>query len=83
VLLTATPSPLRTAAAAQSRSTAASTPTFEVASIKANKSRVDSRGVSFQAGGLTVTDLTVREIVALADSIPNPLRYTRITGGPR
>jgi bla regulator protein BlaR1 len=70
------------APAAQSRTTAGKTPTFEVASIKANTSRTGSRGVRFQPGGLAVTDLTVREIAAFAYGIPNPLRFTRIAGGP-
>lgn len=82
-LLMAMPSLLRAVAVVQSRTADANTPTFEVASIKANRSRTGSRGVSFQPGGLAVTDLTVREIVAFAYGVPNPLRYTRITGGPK
>jgi uncharacterized protein (TIGR03435 family) len=65
------------------RDDSAAAPRFEVASIKPNKSHTGTRGISVQPGGLAVTDLTVREIIAFAYGIPNPLRYTRISGGPK
>jgi len=37
---------------------------FDVASIKTNRSRTDSRGISVQRGRLAITGLTAREIVA-------------------
>lgn len=76
-------SPLRAGVIAQSGTSNGPTPTFEVASIKVSRSEAGSRGVSLQPGGLAVTDLTLREIVAFAYDVPNPLRYTRITGGPK
>jgi uncharacterized protein (TIGR03435 family) len=33
--------------------------------------------------GLTITGLNVREIVAFAYGVPNPLRFSRIAGGPK
>jgi uncharacterized protein (TIGR03435 family) len=83
VLLGAAPSPRRTVAVAQSRTSAAITPAFEVASVKTNPSRTDSRGIGVQPGRLTITALTAREIVAFAYGVPNPLRFSRISGGPK
>jgi uncharacterized protein (TIGR03435 family) len=61
----------------------AQTPAFEVASVKSTRSQTDARGVRVQPGRLTVEGLTAREIVAFAYDIPNPLRVSRITGGPK
>jgi uncharacterized protein (TIGR03435 family) len=61
----------------------AETPKFEVASVKVNKSGSAARGVSLQPGRLIVNDLTLREIVAFAYGVPNPLRNARISGGPK
>ena len=60
----------------------AQTPAFEVASVKTTTSRTDARGVRVQAGRLTIEGLTAREIVAFAYDVPNPLRVSRIAGGP-
>jgi uncharacterized protein (TIGR03435 family) len=60
----------------------APTPAFEVASIKTTRSRTEARGVRIQPGRLTIDGLTAREIVAFAYDIPNPLRISRIAGGP-
>jgi bla regulator protein blaR1 len=60
----------------------AQTPAFEVASIKTTKSRTEAKGVRIQPGRLTIDGLTAREIVAFAYDIPNPLRISRIAGGP-
>jgi len=61
---------------------AAQTPAFEVASVKTSRSRTDARGVRVQPGRLTIDGLTAREIVAFAYDIPNPLRLSKIAGGP-
>lgn len=82
VILAAAPS-RRIAAVAQSRTSAAGTAAFEVASVKTNPSRTGSRGISVQPGRLTITALTAREIVAFAYGIPNPFRFSRISGGPK
>lgn len=66
-------------AGAQTRAAEGRGPAFDVASIKTSRTRTDSRGVSTQPGRLTITGLTVREIVAFAYGIPNPLRYSRIS----
>jgi uncharacterized protein (TIGR03435 family) len=60
----------------------ARTPVFEVASVKTTTSRTDARGVRVQPGRLIIDGLTAREIVAFAYDIPNPLRLSRIAGGP-
>ncbi len=78
-----TASPLRTVAAFQSRTAEGTTQAFEVASVRANPSRTDSRGIRVQPGRLAITGLTVREIVAYAYGIPNPLRFSRISGGAK
>jgi uncharacterized protein (TIGR03435 family) len=70
-------------AGAQTRAAEGKAPAFDVASIKTNRTRTDARGVSTQPGRLTITGLTVREIVAFAYGIPNPLRNSRISGGPK
>jgi uncharacterized protein (TIGR03435 family) len=80
-LLTA--SPLRIVAAVQSRTAESSAPAFEVASVRSNPSRTDSRGIRVLPGRLAITGLTVREIVAYAYGIPNPLRFSRISAGPK
>jgi uncharacterized protein (TIGR03435 family) len=76
-------SPLRTVAALQTRTAEDKTQAFEVASVRSNPSRTDSRGIRVQPGRLAITGLTVREIVAYAYGIPNPLRFSRISGGPK
>ena len=58
------------------------TPAFEVASVKTTRSQTDARGVRVQPGRLTIDGLTAREIVAFAYDIPNPLRLSKIAGGP-
>jgi uncharacterized protein (TIGR03435 family) len=58
------------------------TPAFEVASVKTTRSHTDARGVRVQPGRLTIDGLTAREIVAFAYDIPNPLRLSKIAGGP-
>jgi uncharacterized protein (TIGR03435 family) len=83
VALVAVAPVLRDAPLAQSPTTNARVASFEVASVKQNRSSTGSRGVSVQSGGLAIIDLTLREIVAFAYNVPNPLRFTRITGGPR
>jgi hypothetical protein len=83
VVLSAAAAPLRAVVVAQTRTPGANTPAFDVASVKANKSHAGTRGATVQPGGLAVTDLTVREIVAFAYGIPNPQRYTSIVGGPQ
>jgi uncharacterized protein (TIGR03435 family) len=80
-LLTA--SPLRIVAAVQSRTAESSARAFEVASVRSNPSRTDSRGIRVLPGRLAITGLTVREIVAYAYGIPNPLRFSRISAGPK
>ena len=60
----------------------ARTPVFEVASVKTTTSQTDARGVRVQPGRLIIDGLTAREIVAFAYDIPNPLRLSRIAGGP-
>jgi uncharacterized protein (TIGR03435 family) len=80
-LLTA--SPLRIVAAVQSRTAESSAPAFEVASVRSNPSRTDSRGIRVLPGRLAITGLTVREIVAYAYGIPNPLRFSGISAGPK
>ena len=82
-LLSATGGAVRTGADSQSRTAEDKTQVFEVASIKTNQTRTDSRGISVQPGRLTITGLTVREIVAFAYGIPNPLRFSRISGSAK
>ena len=60
---------VRTGADSQSCTAEDKTQVFEVASIKTNQTRTDSRGISVQPGPLTITGLTVREIVAFAYGI--------------
>jgi uncharacterized protein (TIGR03435 family) len=83
VLMVAIGAAAGTVAAAQSRAAEGKPAAFEVASVKANRTRTDSRGISMLPGRLTITGLTVREIAAFAYGIPNPLRYSRISGGPK
>ena len=75
--------PLQTVAAFQSRTAEGNTQAFDVASVRSNPSRTDSRGIRVQPGRLSIIGLTVREIVAYAYGIPNPLRFSRISGGPK
>ena len=82
-LLIAIGAPVRTVADWQSQTAEDKTSVFEVASVKANPTRTDSRGIRIQPGRLTIAGLTVREIVAFAYNVPNPLRRSRISGGPR
>ena len=58
-------------------------PTFEVASIKPNKSVAGERGLGFQPGGrFTAKNVRVRELIAMAYGTPQPLATFRILGGP-
>jgi uncharacterized protein (TIGR03435 family) len=82
-LLLAIGAPVGTVADSQSRTAEDKTPVFEVASVKANRTRTDSRGINVQPGRLTITALTLRGIVAFAYNVPNPLRFSRISGGPK
>jgi uncharacterized protein (TIGR03435 family) len=82
VALVAVAPALRNAPIAQSPTANARVASFEVASVRENKSSTGSRGVSLQSGGLAIVDLTLREIVAFAYNVPNPLRFTSISGGP-
>lgn len=83
VLMVVIAAAVGTVAGAQSRAAEGKTPACDVASIRTNRTRTDSRGVSTQPGRLIITGLTVREIVAFAYGIPNPLRYSRISGGSK
>jgi uncharacterized protein (TIGR03435 family) len=59
-------------------------PTFEVASIKPNKSIEGARGIGFQPGGrFSARNVRVRELIAAAYGTPQPLASFRIVGGPK
>ena len=71
------------ASQAQSLTTQTPTPSFEVASIKANKSVSGLRGLGFQPGGrFTATNVRLRELIAMAYGTPQPIATFRIFGGP-
>jgi uncharacterized protein (TIGR03435 family) len=71
------------AAHAQAPAAQPSSPAFEVASIKANKSVSGERGLGFQPGGrFTARNVRVRELIAMAYGTPQPLATFRILGGP-
>ena len=58
-------------------------PTFEVASIKPNKSGDGRVLIGFQPGGrFTATGITLRMLIAIAYGTPQPLPNFRIIGGP-
>jgi uncharacterized protein (TIGR03435 family) len=58
-------------------------PAFEVASIKPNKSGDNRVLIQFPVGGrFTATGVTVRNLIAMAYGVPQPLPPFRIIGGP-
>jgi hypothetical protein len=57
-------------------------PTFEVASIKPNKSGEPERLGLFAPGRFIATNVTVQALVAAAYGFPVPLPASRISGGP-
>lgn len=69
---------------AQSRANDASPPqTFEVASIKPNKSLEGTRGAGFQPGGrFLARNMPLRSLIAIAYGDPRPLPNFQISGGP-
>ena len=60
----------------------AAAPAFEVASIKANKSRDTLKGIQVPAGSFIATNLTLRELIGAAYDVPPPFQKARISGGP-
>src|SRR5688500_15111109 len=57
--------------------------TFEVASVRENRSGDGQRGMGFQPGGrFRATNMTVRGIVAAAYGAPQPIPLFRVIGGP-
>ncbi len=69
---------------AQSRANDARSPqTFEVASIKPNKSLAGTRGAGFQPGGrFLARNMPLRSLIAIAYGEPLPLPGFQISGGP-
>ena len=62
----------------------AATDTFEVSSVKENRSGAAIRSVGFQLGGrFNARNMTVRGIIAAAYGTPQPLPQFRVVGGPR
>ena len=58
--------------------------TFEVASVKANKSGDNRIGIGFQPGGrFRATNVPLRELISAAYGTPQPLPAFQITGGPK
>ena len=58
--------------------------TFEVASVKANKSGDNRIGIGFQPGGrFRATNVPLRELISAAYVTPQPLPASQITGGPK
>jgi bla regulator protein blaR1 len=58
--------------------------TFEVASVKANKSGDNRIGIGFQpGGGFRATNVPLRELISAAYGTPQPLPAFQITGGPK
>jgi bla regulator protein blaR1 len=58
--------------------------TFEVASVKANKSGDNRIGIGFQPGGrFRATNVPLRELISAAYGNPQPLPAFQITGGPK
>ena len=58
--------------------------TFEVASVKANKSGDNRIGIGFQPGGrFRATNVPLRELISAAYGTPQPLPVFQITGGPK
>jgi bla regulator protein blaR1 len=61
----------------------ASSPQFEVASIKPNKSGPGPMRIGFQPGGrFTAMNVPVRDLISLAYGQPQPLPNFQIIGGP-
>src|SRR5690348_3515403 len=57
--------------------------TFEVASIKPNKSLPSSRGAGFQRDGrFLARNMNLRSLIAIAYGEPRPLPNFQIAGGP-
>jgi uncharacterized protein (TIGR03435 family) len=62
---------------------AQATPTFDVASVKPNKSGPGPQRVGFAPGGRFVaTNIPAIDLIAVAFGTPQPLPTFRITGGP-
>jgi uncharacterized protein (TIGR03435 family) len=58
--------------------------TFEVASVKANRSGDNRIGIGFQPGGrFRATNVPLRELISAAYGTPQPLPAFQITGGPK
>jgi uncharacterized protein (TIGR03435 family) len=63
---------------------AADNATFEVASVKTNKSGDNRIGIGFAPGGrFRATNVPLRELIAAAYGTPQPLAAFQITGGPK
>jgi uncharacterized protein (TIGR03435 family) len=59
------------------------TPTFEAATIRANKSVPNERGAGFQPGGrFLARNMPLRNLIAIAYGDPRPLALFQILGGP-
>jgi uncharacterized protein (TIGR03435 family) len=58
--------------------------TFEVASVKANKSGDTRIGIGFAPGGrFRATNVPLRELIAAAYGTPQPLAAFQVSGGPK
>jgi uncharacterized protein (TIGR03435 family) len=69
---------------AQTGEQTADNATFEVASVKANKSGDNRIGIGFAPGGrFRATNVPVRELISAAYGTPQPIAAFQITGGPR
>jgi uncharacterized protein (TIGR03435 family) len=69
---------------AQAASQPANSATFEVASVKANKSGDNRIGIGFAPGGqFRATNVPLRELISAAYGTPQPLAAFQITGGPK
>ncbi len=63
---------------------APASPTFEVASVKPNRSGENHIMIGFQPGGrFTAMEAPLSELIALAYGTPQPLPSNRMTGGPQ
>jgi uncharacterized protein (TIGR03435 family) len=60
----------------------APTPTFEVASIRPNKSGDGGTRIGGPPGSFNATNATLRSIISVAYASPQPLPLTQIEGGP-
>src|SRR5438128_12048361 len=65
------------------RPTGAQTPSFEVASVKPNRSGPGPQRLGFAPGGrFTATNVPVRDLISIAYGQPQPLANFQIIGGP-